>query len=433
MRNGEEALRKVKCLLVLLLLVLLLPVSISKITYITLASSNDSAGPLIELYTQKAVFAPQELVILYALVTYNSAPVAQKLVAFQANGPPDPILNITTTGSAPTNEDGIAEFSFRIPWPNTNPEEQVFGTWFCIATVSIADQTVNDTLTFQVGWIIRITDIQTLNASAQPQTLFLRNQTIMFNLTIQNIALTQKTATITIDAQDSASHPITHIQEENLTFQPGTTYLSASAQIPVAATIGQASVQAAAYTMPPENGGVLYSPAISATFEIITRHVVIIAVKPSSTSVTSGRTVNITITVKNEGNMTESFNVTAYYDETPIAKKLVADLEPQTEAALIIPWNTSGVPLGSYVISGVAEAVPGEIETSGKTYVDGTVTILATPLPPIIFHLRIFFMFTLLSAFVSCLAMFLILGYQSRLRKKKRLTSSFRLIAHPHV
>jgi hypothetical protein len=131
--------------------------------------------------------------------------------------------------------------------------------------------------------------------------------------------------------------------------------------------------------------------------------------------------------------MTESFNVTAYYDKRPIAKKLVANLEPQTEAALIIPWNTSSVPLGSYVISGVADTVPGEIETSGKTCVDGTVTILAPPLPSTIFHFGIFFMFILLSALVSCLGMFLILSHQSRRKKKKRSTRSLTLIAHPHA
>lgn len=441
MRKAAEALRKAKCLVIVLLIFSASP----KITIITLASSNDPTGRFIDLYTQKSpfsgkginqssdAFAPQELVILYALVTYNDAPVAQKPVAFQVSGPPNPILNITTFGAAPTNQDGIAEFSFRIPWPNTNPEEQVFGTWFCIATVSIADETVVDTLTFQVGWIISITNIQTLNASVQPQTVFLRNQTITFNVTVQNIALTQKTATITIDAQDAASHPIIHIQEENLVFQPGITYLNATNQIPITATIGQASVQAVAYTMPPEKGGVPYSPAATTTFEIITRHVVITAVKPSSTSATRGQTVNITITAKNLGNMTETFNVTAYYDRTPIAKKLVADLQPQTEATLIILWNTSGIPAGTYVITGVAGAVPGEIDTSGKTYADGTVTILAPSLPSMIFHLRIFFIFTLLSAFVSCFAMFLILGYQSRRRKKKRPTRSFRLIAHAHL
>jgi hypothetical protein len=137
--------------------------------------------------------------------------------------------------------------------------------------------------------------------------------------------------------------------------------------------------------------------------------------------------------VKNLGNMTESFNVTAYYDKKLIGKKLVADLEPQTETYLVIPWNTSGVPLGSYVVSSVADTVPGEIETSGKTYVDGTVTILALPLPSIVFHFGILFMFTLVLALVSCLAMFLILCDQSRRRKKKRTTRSFRLIAHPHV
>jgi hypothetical protein len=401
------------------------------------------SGRVVDLYTQKSpfdgrginqssdAFQPQELVVLHALVTYNDAPVAQKLVAFQVYGPSNPLQNITIIGSASSGQDGIAEFSFRIPWPNVNPEEQVFGRWFAIATVSIADQTVIDTLTFQVGWIIRITNITTLDASGQPQTRFLRGQTVTFNLTIENIALTEKSATITIDAQDGANHPMIHIQKENLIFQPGITYLNASGQIPLTATIGRASVLAAAYTMPPENGGILYSPAISAAFEIMTRDVAVTAVRPSSMFVTSGETLNITITVENKGNFTESFNVTAYYDNTPIGKKLV-DLSPQTEADIVILWNTSGVSSGNYMISGVADNVPGEIETGDNTYVDGTVTILASPLPSLAIYWKIL-VFMFIVALIASLILFFFIGCLMRRRRRKRIERPFMVIAHPHV
>ena len=403
-----------------------------------------ASGRVIDLYTQKApfdgkginqssdAFEPQELVVLYALVTYNDGPVAQKLVAFQVNGPANPLWNITTVGSASTGQDGIAQFSFRIPWPSDDPEKKIFGKWFAIATVSIADQTVIDTLTFQVGWIIKITNIETLNDQLKPQTRFLRREAIVFNLTVENIALTEKSATITIDVQDATNHPIIHIQKENLVFQPGTTYLTVSSQIPTTATIGQASISAAAYTWPPENGGVLYSPAFSATFEIITRDVAITAVKPSSTFVTSGQTLNITVTAKDKGNETESFNVTAYYDKTPIGKILVAGLAPQMQTNIIFEWNTSGIPSGNYVISGVADTVEGEIETADNTYVDGTVTIVPSLLPFIIPDwIILLFMFVI--ALIASLILLLFLGYLRRRRRRKPASRLFIVVAHPHI
>ena len=83
---------------------------------------------VIDLYTQKVPFdgkgpnqpsdsfQPQELVILYALVTYNDAPVAQKVVSFSVNGPPNPFENITLLRTATSDQNGVANVSFRIPW-----------------------------------------------------------------------------------------------------------------------------------------------------------------------------------------------------------------------------------------------------------------------------------------------------------------------------
>jgi hypothetical protein len=235
-------------------------------------------GRIIDVFTQNGgeganqsngMFQPQDLVLLYALVTYNDNPVASKLVGFQASGPLNNLQNLTAGGSSLTNESGIAEFSFRIPWPSENPETKVFGIWNVIATVDVADQQIVDTLTFQVGWIIRITNITTLNAQFEPETNFLIQNTIIFNLTVENTAGTPEPATITIDAQDSQSYPILHIQLDNLTLQPGTNNVNASTTIPDDAKTGQATASAAPYTRPIEQGGVLYSPAISTTFQIV--------------------------------------------------------------------------------------------------------------------------------------------------------------------
>ena len=112
---------------------------------------------MIDLYTQKGgkgpntpsdSFMPEEKVILYANVTYNSAPVCAKIVAFEVHGPPNPIENLTLIKTAMTNASGIATTNFRIPGLDENLETIVLGTWTVYASVKIAEEKVEETLTF---------------------------------------------------------------------------------------------------------------------------------------------------------------------------------------------------------------------------------------------------------------------------------------------
>lgn len=244
-------------------------------------NASSDATRKIDLFTQKMpfngkgmnqssdAFQPQELVMLYALVTYDEYPMANMLVAFHVNNFPNALRRITLVGVSSTNQSGIAQFSFRIPWPLENAEQIIFGEWFAIATVQIAEEVAVDTLTFQVGWIIEITNIKTLNASFEPQTNYQREETIFFNLTIRNIALTPKLATIIIDAQDIIRYPIMNLEIDNMVFLSGENKLCISSQIPAIASIGEALVVATAYTASPTTGGTPYSPAAISKFEII--------------------------------------------------------------------------------------------------------------------------------------------------------------------
>ncbi|MEM4713704.1 MAG: hypothetical protein QXQ61_04035 [Candidatus Bathyarchaeia archaeon] len=213
-------------------------------------------------------FHPQELVELYARVTYNEAPIANMLVAFQVDNPKNPFWNITVIGAKLTNDDGIAAFCFRIPWPSENAEQIIFGTWAVVTTVDIAGEVVMDTLTFQVGWTIKITNAGTLNSQLEPQIDFKRGEKIVFDLIAENIALTAKNATIIIDIQDSANYPIMHI-EVTRNFQPGENGIKITSEIPTMAAVGRATASVAVYTAPPKYGGVPYSPPFLLQFNIL--------------------------------------------------------------------------------------------------------------------------------------------------------------------
>jgi len=407
----------------------------SALVHVRTVSVEAQSGRVVDLFAQRGgigvnqssdMFQSQELVILYALVTYNDNPIANKLVAFHADGPLNPFENETAGGSSGTNESGIAEFSFRMPWPVEMPETKVFGEWTVIATVDVADQRIVDTLTFKAGWVIEITDMATLNAQGTHEERYLRQSTIAFDLTVENNAKTAKPATITIDAQDSAGHPIIHIQLDNLVVPPGSSHINASTRIPVEASLGQATVQAA----PVAHGGVLYSPAVSTTFEIIENDIAIVAVTPSETAVQKGEIVEIGVTVKNKGNETVSFGVAVYYDHALIGEERIEDLASSAETQLVFKWNTTDVSQGTYTISAVAETVEGEIETADNTFVDGTVTVmLSAQWPPCIIYA-----FLVGLVIIGALVLFLFLGISRRRRRRKKQPQSFyAIISRPHI
>ena len=279
-----------KAAIILMLIIVLL----GCLTNVKPILSDNNTGGKIDIFTQKLpfngaganqssdAFQPQELVILYARVTYNEWLVGNQLVAFQVNGPANVFYNITVVSSNFTDENGLTQFSFRIPWPYENAEQIVFGEWIAVATTNIAGKLVMDTLTFKVGWILSISDVVTLNADFIPQTQYIKGEDIVFNLTIENIALTNKSATIIINAQDALNHPIMHI-EFSKDFQPGKTNLYTSSQVPAETVTGNATISVCAYTSPPDIGGVPYSPAFLSEIEItgaIERYYLFVKVDP---------------------------------------------------------------------------------------------------------------------------------------------------------
>lgn len=421
------------------LVMFLLVMVASAFVHVKTVSVEAQSGRVLDLFTQRGgiganqssdMFQSQELVVLYALVTYNDDPVANKLVGFHADGPSNPFENETAGGSSSTNESGIAEFSFRIPWPVEMPETKVFGEWAIIATVDVADQRLVDTLTFKAGWLIEITDIATLDAQGKHEECYSRQDTIVFDLTVENNAKTVKPATITIDAQDSVGHPIIHIQLEDLVVPPGSIHINASAPIPVEASLGEATVLAAAYTAPVAHDGVLYSPPVSTTFEIIENDIAVVAVIPSETVVQKGEVVEIVVKVKNIGNETVSFGVAVYYDHALVGEEHIEDLASSAETHLVFIWNTTDVSQGTYIISAVAETVEGEIETADNTFVDGTVTVMLSAQWPS--FIIIAFLVGLM--IISALVLFLFLGIVRRRRRKKKQPRSFyAIISRPHI
>jgi len=84
--------------------------------------------------------------------------------------------------------------------------------------------------------------------------------------------------------------------------------------------------------------------------------------------------MNINITVENQGDFTETFNVTLYANTTAIETKQVT-LISGTLTTLTFTWNTTGFAKGKYTIWAYAWPVPGETETTNNTLTDGCVYV----------------------------------------------------------
>jgi len=111
-------------------------------------------------------------------------------------------------------------------------------------------------------------------------------------------------------------------------------------------------------------------------FLTLIRDVAITNITPLRTQAYEDWLVYINITVRNEGNLTETFNVTLYYDSNIIQTFKVVNLAPDEEITLSIPWFTKGVkPCHNYTIRGEAEHVPYELDIMDNTYTDGTIKI----------------------------------------------------------
>jgi len=109
---------------------------------------------------------------------------------------------------------------------------------------------------------------------------------------------------------------------------------------------------------------------------IVERDVAVVAIVLSKNMTYVGRVIYINVTVANEGDMPESFNVSAYYDDTLIDKLLVTNLLPDTNTTLTFTWNTTGTtPCHNYTIKAEASTVPYERDLADNVRIDGQVHI----------------------------------------------------------
>jgi hypothetical protein len=91
-------------------------------------------------------FPPQAQVTLFVNATYRGDPVPGKPMSIMVYDPSGVLVVARTTL---TNGVGIANMSFRIP-----QDETKFGTWTAVVVAEIAENIVEDSVDFEVGYIV---------------------------------------------------------------------------------------------------------------------------------------------------------------------------------------------------------------------------------------------------------------------------------------
>jgi parallel beta-helix repeat protein len=101
--------------------------------------------------------------------------------------------------------------------------------------------------------------------------------------------------------------------------------------------------------------------------------IAVMNVTPSKTIIGQGFALSINVTVTNQGNKIEGFNITAYVNTTAIQTQYIT-LTSGT-STLTFTWNTTGFAKGNYTIWAYAWPVQGETYTSDNTLPDGWVIV----------------------------------------------------------
>jgi hypothetical protein len=364
---------------------------------------STSNGGKIDLFTQKEpysgkglntpsdAFGPEEVVILYALVTYNEIPVPDLLVAFDVNIPSNKSFCLTSR----TNSSGIATVNFTLLTPPISiNESEVFGIWLALANVLIGNVVFQDTLTFKVEWIVKLISVRTIDENLTYRTEFGKTGDVGLEITLRSIAMSIKSTTLAIVIKDELNVPVNFsaIPDFEVQSNEKLVFLYCKLHVPKWAYVGKATVLVSALTAPVNQSGVAYCPAISTNF-FITRYgpfaiafhdVAVVNVVPSDTSVELGQPLSISVVVRNEGTEVESFNVSAYCGRVLIGTLDVIALLPYSKVTLNFTLDTSLFDVGNYTITVSIPCILNEADLTDNVFVDGVVEI--KPKLPTIIH-----------------------------------------------
>jgi plastocyanin len=119
---------------------------------------------------------------------------------------------------------------------------------------------------------------------------------------------------------------------------------------------------------------------INVTAEVEVHDIAVTQITTSKTVVGKGYSMNISITLENQGDLAENFNVTACYNESAIIlpdgrNYTTITLTGKTTTSITLVWNTTNVSIGNYTMGAYAWPVPGEADLTDNSLQNGLVCV----------------------------------------------------------
>jgi hypothetical protein len=101
----------------------------------------------------------------------------------------------------------------------------------------------------------------------------------------------------------------------------------------------------------------------------------VISVVAAKTVIGQGFNCSLTVCAADNGEYSESFNVTAYANNTAIGTQQINCLNASCQMVLTFAWNTAGLAYGNYTVSAYAQPVAGQKDSSGDDFTLGTLKV----------------------------------------------------------
>jgi PKD repeat protein len=107
---------------------------------------------------------------------------------------------------------------------------------------------------------------------------------------------------------------------------------------------------------------------------VLHRDVAVLAVTASKNLIGKGFSVILNVTVENQGDYTETLNITVYANTTIIQTQTLL-LTSGNTSHVTLPWNTTSFLYGNYTLSVILGFVPGENDTEDNSLIDSWVLV----------------------------------------------------------
>ncbi len=270
-------------------------------TTLTIQVETPYPGGVLDIWTQNggqgpnvdaSSFGPQQLVDIYAYVSYNGAPVVDKTVTFDVYL--DGVYQSFTT--AQTDQSGIAIGQYRLPWQDSDPT-QYFGEMTISSSVDVAQVVLTDSCSFYYGYQLQVDSVVITNGATGSAPTFNRYgdgmNTVDATVTVTNTMWNSQVFWLTGTIYDNNNVPVaSFIAQETIgagvpisgntnTWQnTNTQTYQITLTIPTWAYVGTATLYVNIFNGNPEQNGVAWSPQVQAPLVITASYPNIVIVNP---------------------------------------------------------------------------------------------------------------------------------------------------------